>query len=38
MKCAFLGAKIAAIPETAKLLLLKIVKGFRKVIHIDFGE
>ena len=31
MKCAFLGAKIAALIETAKRILLKSVKGFEKV-------
>ena len=31
MKCAFLGAKIAAFVETAKRNLLKSVKGFEKV-------
>ncbi len=31
MKCAFLGAKIAAYFETTKRILLKDVKGFGKV-------
>jgi hypothetical protein len=33
MKCAFLGAKIASFPENAKRLLLKVVKGLKKVVR-----
>lgn len=33
MKCAFLGTKIAASFETAKRILLKVVKGSEKVSY-----
>ena len=37
MKCAFLSTKIAASFETAKRILLKVVKGFEKVRSKGYG-
>ena len=37
MKCAFLGTKIAASFETAKRIMLKVVKGSEKVRSKGYG-